>query len=51
MVIIGVEDDQEVAVWELALVMEEEMEFMVWKTWIWIDKRIFSFLFYVDLTV
>ena len=51
MVIIGVEDDQEVAIWELALVMEEEMEFMVWKTWIWIDKRIFSFLFYVDLTV
>ena len=51
MVIIGVEDDQEVAVWELALVMEEEKEFMVWKTWIWIDKRIFSFLFYVDLTV
>ena len=29
MVIIGVEDDQEVAIWGLALVMEEEKEFMV----------------------
>ena len=29
MVIIGVENDQEVTIWELALVMEEEKEFMV----------------------
>ncbi len=29
MVIIGVENDQEVAIWELALVMKEEKELMV----------------------
>lgn len=29
MVIVGVENDQEVAIWELALVMKEEKEFMV----------------------
>lgn len=29
MVIIGVEDDQELAIWELAPDMEEEEEFMV----------------------
>lgn len=29
MVIIGVVDDQEVAIWELALVTEEEKELMV----------------------
>ena len=29
MVIIGVENDQEVTIWELALVIEEEKEFMV----------------------
>lgn len=29
MVIIGVVDDQEVAIWELALVMEEEKELIV----------------------
>ena len=29
MVIIGVADDQEVAIWELALVMEEEKELML----------------------
>ena len=29
MVIIGAVDDQEVAIWELALLMEEEKELMV----------------------
>lgn len=29
MVIIGVENDQEVAIWELALVIKEEKELMV----------------------